>query len=78
MIADMELKLLDGSAPAVKMDHKAKQEFNKHRKQQLQLKKQRKFESQKIQQRQREEEDMLFKDPTESKHNLKDIVKKLQ
>jgi hypothetical protein len=32
MIADMEHRLIDGSSPAVKMDEKAKQEFNKHRK----------------------------------------------
>ena len=81
----MELRLIGGSTPAVKMDESAKEEFKKHRKQQLQLKKKRKFELKQIEEKAKEEEEMLFKDPMKSQSkspdevaHLKDMVKKLQ
>ena len=64
VIAEMESRLNGGYDKTVKMDDTQKEEFKKHRKQQLQLKKKRKLEKQQIEQKLKLEEEMLFKDPS--------------
>lgn len=75
----MEHRLV--SQPAVKMNETAKEEFKKHRKQQLALKKKRQFELAEIEENKRQEDQMLFSKTYvdgASDDKLKLLVKKLQ